>query len=210
MILHFNTHEDDFSLYLFLHNKDQMYMPKLNGVFGSDFMYLKVGKARMRDGNSTGIHAFYKMKQTLWKALDTPQKRCINNNKKANTTQCLTMYLEDKIGCSMGLARSDKNVERYEKNKICNYLQKHKNFFYRCNKTSQIFEYMQMNRVLFNADENKIFNLTGCLSKCEKYEYSMQPLGEMEYTSLSKNTLVLALNMPKAEHEIREQVNTLS
>ena len=114
MILHFNTREDGFSLYLFLHNKDQMYMPKLNGVFGSDFMYLKVGKARMRDGNSTGIHAFYKMKQTLWKALDTPQKRCINN-KKANTTKCLTLYLEDKIGCSMGLARSDKNVERYEK-----------------------------------------------------------------------------------------------
>ena len=95
-----------------------MYMPKINRVFGSEFMYLKVDSALMKEKSNPGNHVYqyYKMTQTQWKALDTPQKRCTYDNKEANTTQCLTHFLEHRIGCSMGLARSDPKVARYHYN----------------------------------------------------------------------------------------------
>ena len=114
MIIDFNITVDDFTLYLFLHNKDQIYLPKINGVFGSDFTYVKVDKARMKEMNTTECHiyTFYQLTQTQWKAFDTPKKRCISDKRAANTTQCITRYLEDRVGCSMGLARNDPEIQR--------------------------------------------------------------------------------------------------
>ena len=90
-------------------------MPIINSLFGSDFMYVAVDSSRMKAIRTPGytVYQFYKMDRTQWMALDTPLKRCTNDNKEANTTQCLTQYLEHKIGCSMGLARSDPKVVRY-------------------------------------------------------------------------------------------------
>ena len=115
MQIFFNIIGEDFTLYLFLHNKDQMYLPKINGVFGSDFEYLKVDRERMRDRNSAGCHiyTFYEIEQTQWKALDMPEKRCKSGNREVNMTQCITQYLENRVGCSMGLARSDPQINRY-------------------------------------------------------------------------------------------------
>ena len=114
MNIYFNITGNDFTLYLFLHNKDQIYLPKINGVFGSDFTYVKLDKARMKEMNTTKCHiyTFYQLTQTQWKALDTPQKRCISDKTEANTTQCITRYLEDRVGCSMGLARNDPEITR--------------------------------------------------------------------------------------------------
>ena len=122
--IHFNIIGEDFGLYIFLHNKDQMYVPKINRVFGSEFMYLKVDSALMKEKSNPGyyVHQNYKMTQTQYKALDTPLKRCTYDNKEANTTRCLTHFLEQRIGCSMGLARSDPKVARYHYNSYINIL----------------------------------------------------------------------------------------
>ena len=115
MNIFFNISNEDFSLYFFLHNKDQMYFPKINGVFGSDFTYLKLDRSRLKDRNTTGFYTFYTMKQTQWKELDTPRKRCKVGSAVANTTRCITQYLEDKVGCSMGIARSDPQLRRKDR-----------------------------------------------------------------------------------------------
>ena len=110
-----NISGEDIMLYFFLHNKDQMYFPKINGAFGSDFTYLKLDRLRLKDKNTTGFYKFYTMKQTQWKELDTPRKRCKVDSAVANTTRCITQYLENKVGCSMGLARSDPQLSRKER-----------------------------------------------------------------------------------------------
>ena len=109
MKLLFNVLWDNFGLYIFIHNKDQMYFPKIDRIFGSDFIYIQVAKP-----NGTGyfIMQHYNMAKTHWKALDNPLKRCRSDNNKANTTQCLTQFLEHNIGCSIGLAKSDTQVKR--------------------------------------------------------------------------------------------------
>ena len=68
-----------------------------------------------------------------------------------------------------------------------------------------------------NADDNEIFDLTGCLSKCDKYMYSAWPLNDLQNLlaeevakdySVTINTTTLWLNfiVQSAEYELREQV----
>ena len=84
----------------YLHNKDQMYFPKVDEIFGSKVFY-----SPMAEGSPT-----YKIKRIRWKALDTPGKRCTSQDTEANTTKCITAYMENTIGCSMGLAGSDRQI----------------------------------------------------------------------------------------------------
>ena len=107
---------DTFGLNVFMHNKDQMYIPKIDKIFGSEFLSLQVDSARMKKAKEQGtayhISTVYNMAKTHWKALDTPLKRCRSETKEANTTTCIVQFLENKIGCSLGLAKSNSKVKR--------------------------------------------------------------------------------------------------
>lgn len=92
-----------------------MYFPKVDNIFGSEGKFVQLDGPKIKaKPKSVGYHItqYYKIQKTHWKALDTPLKRCRSDNMKANTTQCLTHFLEHKIGCSIGLPRSDQHVRR--------------------------------------------------------------------------------------------------
>ena len=114
----FNVLSDKFGLYVFIHNKDQMFFPKVDKIFGSEFLALMVDGARMKKAREQGtafhISTHYKLSKSHWKALDTPTKRCKIENVEANTTKCIVQFMETKIGCSMGLAKSNSNFKRYK------------------------------------------------------------------------------------------------
>ena len=66
-----------------------------------------------------------------------------------------------------------------------------------------------MNKQLFTANDKEIFDLTGCLSMCEKDAYSAQQEFStiyMKTTSINFSTLTLNLYYSDVEHELREQV----
>ena len=86
-----------------------MYFPKGDNIYGSEYLFLREDKKQQ---NGKIYHRSYKITKTHWKALDTPNKRCDDSNSEANTTQCITRYLEQMIGCSMGLLRSDRQAPR--------------------------------------------------------------------------------------------------
>ena len=96
---------------LFVHNKNQMYFPKLDETFGSNFKSIKI-KKEMVERNDSLFLVDYNLKMTRWKSMDTPNKRCDTSNSPANTTGCITKYLESTISCSMNLALGDSNLER--------------------------------------------------------------------------------------------------
>ena len=80
----------------------------------------------------------------------------------------------------------------------------------RCNETKEFTEYMEINNQIFTANDKKIFNMTGCLSMCNKYAYTAQQLLEMQYVDApdsNTTTLTLQLYYSNVEHELREQVN---
>ena len=61
---------------------------------------------------SASYRQTFKMRRTHWKSLDSPHKRCNDDGVKANTTHCLTSYVEHMVGCSIGSAQGDPQMAR--------------------------------------------------------------------------------------------------
>ena len=99
---------------LFVHNKHQMYFPKDDEIFGSYYNYFDYGPLKKGFYQQT-----FTVSRTRWKTIDISNKRCdADTHFEPNTTECITHYLEEKIGCSMGLKSSNKNVDRLRETKI--------------------------------------------------------------------------------------------
>ena len=205
-----------------------MYLPKMDKIFGSDYMSLSVDSARvkrgMKEGKNFHIVTTHKIAKTHWKAMDTNNKRCISQNyEEANTTKCITEFLENKVGCSVGLSGSNPKIKRLLSSFILKIIiigMKLSYLHFRCNDTNDTEEfnkYMQLNEQLFSANDKDIFDMTGCLSMCDKYAYTTQQLGGMQYidaadipdAQMRPNTSILTFQLyySDVEHELREQVN---
>ena len=86
---------------------------------------------------------------------------------------------------------------------------------FRCNETEQLRKYEEINKKLFKANDNDIFEWTGCLSKCDKNAYYSTPMGGMTtyngtylpWDLRGHNVLWVQLYYSSVEHELREQVN---
>ena len=82
-----------------------------------------------------------------------------------------------------------------------------------CNETDQLMKYNNLGMRLSQADENEIFELTGCLSTCDKYEYAVQPdttlnkVKEILAQNGEPNALGLKFYFLSGRHEVKEQVN---
>ena len=68
-------------------------------------------------------------------------------------------------------------------------------------------EYSRLNDILVRANETEIFELTGCLSTCEKYEYFAQPrVASLLKTPSEKDKLQVGFVFKSGRHERKEQV----
>ena len=58
------------------------------------------------------------------------------------------------------------------------------------------------------ANDNEIFDITGCLSNCHKYKYFSKPTTSIYSDPTPNRTSALTLRFyyPATEHEVREQV----
>lgn len=168
--------------YLYVHNKGQMIFPKNDLIYGSTFLYKSI-----KQGNN--YWQPFAITRTQWKTLDRPDKRCdVDNQSEANTTMCITRYIERTTGCSIGLSGSDPEAER-------------------CNETNQIEEYKNIINKLYPANSNQIYNMTGCLSKCDRYSYAIKPTTDLTRPTWNKNndSIALWLYVSTGETEVREQ-----
>ena len=72
-------------------------------------------------------------------------------------------------------------------------------------------KYNDLSMKLYQSDENDIFELTGCLSTCDKYEYDVQPetaLQKLDTETAENgepNLLRLTFYYLSGRHEVREQ-----
>ena len=84
-------------------------MPKRDAAFGSFYIHkiLPIYKDRVMH------HQIYRLERTHWKTLNTGNQRCDEENATHNTTQCITRYIEKKVGCSMGMYGTDPDIKRY-------------------------------------------------------------------------------------------------
>ena len=83
---------------------------------------------------------------------------------------------------------------------------------FRCREENQFEEYERLIRKLYRASEDQIFNQTGCLSKCDKFEYTVQSITELtkseprDKVPWDKNTLRLAFYFTTGKYELKKQV----
>ena len=65
---------------------------------------------------------------------------------------------------------------------------------------------------LSQSDENEIFEMTGCLSTCDKYEFDVIPETALQKNRLRSakkgepNSLMLTFYFLSGRHEVKEQV----
>ena len=112
---------DDAAIYSFeVGNKNHRpVIARNDGIYGNDFYMRKIPQKlinKIQDESET-ITAGYmplKIRRTHVKALNTDEKRCDESISMSNpnTGKCVTKYLEDTIGCSMGLSGSNPNIPR--------------------------------------------------------------------------------------------------
>ena len=86
---------------------------------------------------------------------------------------------------------------------------------FRCNETNELKKYADHNFKLYFADENEVFELTGCLSPCNKFEYAAMPTTDLRKdipipgwgdNAASTNQLTILFYFTAGRHEVREQV----
>ena len=110
MFITFNIPNDLIYYYIFIHNKDQMYLPKLDQLFGSYYVPLMIPQEYI--GKGLCLDKQYQLRRTHWRTLDRERLRCDAEKTEANTTGCITNFLEKEIGCSMGLQGADHKIKR--------------------------------------------------------------------------------------------------
>ena len=99
---------DSFRVYL--HNKNQVITEKTDDIFGQKDIPINVGN-QLRNSVQFGYYSKeYKIKRTHWKAMDKPEKKCSEETTEVNTTVCITNYIEQTTGCSMGLYGSNPEI----------------------------------------------------------------------------------------------------
>ena len=197
---------------LYAYNPNQMFLPNHEETFGSQ--YLKIDSPAKSDTltavRTKSYYQEYKISRTNWMSLDHEESRCNSQQSKENTTKCITEYLESKIGCSMGLQLSFTGLKRltwallwmYEPLTI---------FLFRCNTTKEFEAYAILSHKISDGNETEIFKLTGCLSSCNKYEYTVQPLTNLRTfkSDIYGNSYKIKFVIPSGRHVEKTQVRIL-
>ena len=116
---------EDIGYYMiFFYNKGQMYIPNPTKIFGSEFLLIDLPNNALTHSphNESHLAKYQYFKQDFvlsnvhWKAIDHKRQRCDNTrsfmDEENSVSQCIVNYLEDEIGCSMGLYGSNKTIIR--------------------------------------------------------------------------------------------------
>ena len=116
-------------------------------MFGSAHKAIKKGSSRC--GVYMYVQDIYITKSHV-KALDQPTRHCNSDNAGINTTSCLATFIEKQTGCS-----PDIQGGQYPKGTPCHT-------------KSQLHKLANITKIFQLANENEIYEMTGCLSSCEK------------------------------------------
>ena len=73
--------------------------------------------------------------------------------------------------------------------------------------SSQFAEYERIAQEIYEANANKIYKMTGCLSKCDRYEYDIKPITDLvDHGGNGEGYISFYLYIPTGETRVMEQV----
>ena len=121
-----------------------MTIPNMVKAFGSqsiEFEFLFQSDIRLRIAKS---HV---------KALDQPSQPCNQDTKFLNTSACIAKFIEEKMGCGIRMLGSGESEKPL------------------CSSGPELMNLSKIFEGLKHADDKYIYEKTGCLASCDRYEY---------------------------------------
>ena len=128
-----------------------MFVPNWVKVFGSKYI-----KTSLTDSNKNFklYSQHLSMERSHFKALDRPSEPCASNEKNFQVSSCIAKLIEKQTGCNIRIYGNRGSVKQPP-----------------CNSLAQLRNLTSITRKLHEADATTIYNLTGCLASCDRYEY---------------------------------------
>lgn len=126
-----------------------MFVPNAVMAFGSTYKLYSIR-------TTTVIRTYYKylkVKRTHRKYLDNPSERCTHED--TNTTACIAEYIAHKIGCTVNIQGIEPTTYPH------------------CNDKTQLAAFVNVSKKLEQAGATDTYEMTGCLSSCEKENYDV-------------------------------------
>ena len=134
-----------------------MYVPNSVGLFGNaELMLTTRGLARDSGAREwVAQYAYLDIKKTKRKFINRPSLPCTDKSLNPNVTACIIEYIQAKIGCRA-------NIQGIQTSNAPP-----------CKTRQQFKEYATLSKELQYADDAKVFDITGCLSSCEKDKFEI-------------------------------------
>jgi hypothetical protein len=119
---------------------------------------------RMHEYQETkhGYYQLFEISKTDVKNLDQPNYRCDGSREGIGAKECTNRYIENRLGCSLPWRKQNYSV-----------------LLPTCNEPWQYDKLFSIYQDTSSMDNNEIYNITGCLSSCEKSEYQMRIQSEI-------------------------------
>ena len=125
-----------------------MYVSNNVNSFGSTYKEIKLTRCKLLQR----LH----LHRTHWKYLDKPSHRCTKVDKNPSTTSCIAKYIQGQIGCRVNIHGSRSFGNGSE-----------------CNSMEQLDKFVNISEKLEEADDTSVYEMTGCLSSCEKDKFDI-------------------------------------
>ena len=130
-------------------------MPNDRKVFGSAYKAVPMNDGGCSPYQRRKFSTVIYISKIQTKAIDRPDKRCIEDKSKVNTSACIAAFIERELGCNAMIFGS-----QYSKAS-------------KCTTRSQLLALVNISKQFEKADENDIYEMTGCLSPCKKDRFSL-------------------------------------
>jgi hypothetical protein len=135
-------------VYIFAHTKNQVYIPNTNNLHGNNIQKIEFTR------KDKSYFADVDLARTELKSFDQSGERCEMTTKKLDTSACITKFLDDKLGCKFPFYKSTSLKSN-------------------CNTSTQYMQIFELTERLQYADAAEIYNMTGCLTSCNRDIYHM-------------------------------------
>ena len=157
-----------------------MYVPNSVKIYGSNNEDIEI--------LAVGYKYYFKrmiMRKTRLKSLDQPSEPCSSNKMVPDTSMCIAKYIQEKVGYNpLILGSSPKQLT--------------------CNSSSQWENTVTMTKKFHEANAKQIYEMTGCLSSCEKDKYHKIE-GDTTTKNRKNGDLHLSFRIMDGSYEEREQ-----
>ena len=124
-----------------------MHVPNIAKVYGSQYTAMKDLL------NYKSYHQKIYISRSNLKAINQPSELCSNDLRTLSASKCIAKFIDEQLGCDTRIHGRTYNQKAG------------------CNNTSQLYELANISKKLEETDANTVYQITGCLSTCDKFEY---------------------------------------